>query len=64
MPDLLLEVKSRLVDQMLAAARAVPCDPSEAIALHVAVSNELWWMQLAPHPTARQSRRRAITTVA
>lgn len=45
MADPLSEVKSRLIDRIYApTAVLVPRDPYDTIAVHMAVSNQLWWM--------------------
>ena len=63
MPDPLTEVKSRLIDAIYAPGATKPVrDPYDAISLHAAVSNELWWIyagrQMLPRRTIAPVRNR------
>jgi hypothetical protein len=61
MADLLSELKSRLIDQIYTPrAVLIQRDPFETIAVHTAVSNQLWWMhsgwELPPRPASPSAK--------
>jgi hypothetical protein len=63
MPDPLSDVKSRLIDRIYIPETPAPRrDPFEAMSLHAAVGNELWWISAGRQTPLRVTRLGSLSS--